>query len=361
MRLTVTDRISYNIGTSRIITDEGFLRVPGHVSRTGILTYLARELNLDGDPNRLVNVYRPAEEVFSPDSLASFTGADVTIEHPKNGVTSDNYTQTSAGVVVGAGVQDGECVRCDLLIKAKDAVQAVQSGKCELSCGYTALYDAIPGVTEDGTPYEFIQRDIKINHVAIVSRGRSGSNVRIFDNKPEKPAMKIVALTNDRSIEVADDATALLISDTIAALTKRAEDAEAKADAAEAEKEDMKEKMEEMDKKSCDSAISERIKLIASTTADARKVAGDNFTSDSLDIVQIMRDALTVKRPTVAWADKSPAYVQAAWDLALTDDAATQTDQYKQLAQDGATVTADAKPSAYDSLKAGIANAWKGK
>jgi hypothetical protein len=45
----------------------------------------------------------------------------------------------------------------------------------------------------------------------------------------------------------------------------------------------------------------------------------------------------------------------------LTDDAAAQTDQYKQLAQDGATVTADAKPSAYDSLKAGIANAWKGK
>ena len=74
------------------------------------------------------------------------------------------------------GVQDGECVKCDLLIKSADAVKAVQSGKCELSCGYTALYDSTPGVTEDGTPYEFIQRDIKINHVAIVSRGRSSYN-----------------------------------------------------------------------------------------------------------------------------------------------------------------------------------------
>ena len=41
----------------------------------------------------------------------------------------------------------------------------------------------------------------------------------------------------------------MLISDTIAVLTKRAEDAEAKADMAEAEKEDMKEKMVEMDKR----------------------------------------------------------------------------------------------------------------
>ena len=51
-----------------------------------------------------------------------------------------------------------------------------------------------------------------------------------------------------------------------------------------------------------------------STTADARKVAGDAFTTDADDIVQIMRDALTVKRPTIQWSDKSPAYVQAAWD-----------------------------------------------
>ena len=72
-----------------------------------------------------------------------------------------------------------------------------------------------------------------------------------------------------------------------------------------------------------------------------------------------MRDARTVKRPAVAWADKSPAYVQAAWDLALTDDA--HPEQYKQLAQDGATVTVDTKPSAYETLKAGISNAWKGK
>jgi len=361
MRLTITDRISYNIGTSRVMTDEGFLRVPGHVSRTGILTYLARELNLDGDPNRLVNVYRPSDEVFSPDSLASFAGADITIEHPGQPVNADNYNQTSAGVVVGQGMQDGECVRCDLLIKSADAVKAVQSGKCELSCGYTALYDSTSGMTEDGTQYEFIQRDIKINHVAIVSRGRSGSNVRIFDNKPEKPAMKIVALTNDRSIEV-EDAAALLISDTIAVLTKRAEDAEAKADMAEAEKEDMKEKMVEMDKKSCDAAISERVQLLMSTTADARKVAGDAFTTDADDIVQIMRDALTVKRPTIQWSDKSPAYVQAAWDLALTDDAQPeQQDQYKQLAKDAAIVTPDAQPSAYDKRKAELSTAWKVK
>jgi glyceraldehyde 3-phosphate dehydrogenase len=48
MRLTVTDRISYNIGTSRIITDEGFLRVPGHVvSMVDLVCEVKRETTVE--------------------------------------------------------------------------------------------------------------------------------------------------------------------------------------------------------------------------------------------------------------------------------------------------------------------------
>ena len=70
MIITVNDRASYAVQSSRVFTDEGFLCVPGRVSRTGIQQYLARELNLDGDPNRIVNVYRPEDEVFKDESLS---------------------------------------------------------------------------------------------------------------------------------------------------------------------------------------------------------------------------------------------------------------------------------------------------
>ncbi|MGL5729314.1 MAG: DUF2213 domain-containing protein, partial [Plesiomonas sp.] len=66
MLIQINDRASYSI-TQREYTPEGFLRVPGHVARPGIQQYLASELGLDGDPNRIVNVYRPPEEVFSTD------------------------------------------------------------------------------------------------------------------------------------------------------------------------------------------------------------------------------------------------------------------------------------------------------
>ena len=86
-RLTVFDRVSHRI-THREYTDEGFLKVPARVARTGIQEYLARELGLDGDPNRIVRVYRAPEEVFSPASLSSYDACDITNDHPKGLVTA---------------------------------------------------------------------------------------------------------------------------------------------------------------------------------------------------------------------------------------------------------------------------------
>jgi len=64
-------------------TPEGYLicrDVP--IARTGTQEYLARELQLDGDPERVVTVNRYPEDVFAPAALASFEGKDVTAGHP---------------------------------------------------------------------------------------------------------------------------------------------------------------------------------------------------------------------------------------------------------------------------------------
>ena len=363
MQITVNDRASYAVQSSRVFTDEGFLCVPGRVSRTGIQQYLARELNLDGDPNRIVNVYRPEDEVFKDESLSSFDGSDITIEHPDALVNSKNYSKTSVGVVRGVARRDGEFTVCDLVVKDQRAIDAISRGKCELSAGYTAVYDQVAGIAPDGTHYEFVQRDIKVNHVALVDRARAGNNARIFDHSQEKTIVHKIVLDSGRSVEVQDEATALLVSDTIDRLTQRVTDAEAKADKAEAEKEAMEEELEAEKSKSCDSAIAERVAAIATVTAAAKRVVGDSFKCESMDAVVIMRTALAAKRPKLEWSDKSPAYVQAAFDMLTTADEPAQTTdtaaQLAKLAQDAASA---AQPTVdrYAKRKGDISQAWKG-
>lgn len=360
MKVTVNDRTSYNI-TKRTYTDEGFLVVPGRVARTGIQQYLASELGLtDRQPNEIINVYRPSDEVFNVDSLASYESCDVTLNHPTELVNAANYKSTTVGVVRGPAIRDGDFVEANLIIKSKDAISAVESGKVQLSAGYTAIYDKVDGTTELGEKYEFIQRDIKINHIAICDRARAGAQARLYDNEGVTPMFKIM-LDSGAAIEVADEASAKLVTDALKAAAQRVTDAEAKMEEAKA-KADMKEEELEAEKaKTTDAAIAERVEAISTVRAQAVKMVGDTFTCDSVDAVAIQRAALTAKRPTIDWATKSDVYVQASFDMALSEP--SPVNQLTQFAKDAATLVtvADAKPSGYQTFKDKQSNAWKGE
>ncbi len=354
---TINDRMSFALPSQRVVTDEGYLRVPAHAARTGVQEYLARELGIkDGDPDRMVKVYRPAEEVFASDSLASYAGADVTDDHPPTLVDSNTYSKYTRGTIIGAGVQDGDFVKIDMLIKSKDAIASAEAGKVQVSVGYTAQYDADVPDDLKSQGIEFIQRDIKVNHVALVDRARAGAQARIFDGQKEGIKMTTIVLDSKtgRSVEIEDKATATLVSDTIATLRKRAEDAEAGMAKAEAEKEKMDEDMEEEKKKSSDSAIAARVKAIAETKDAAVKVAGKDFTCDSLVPLEIKRAALAKARPKIDWADKNEHYVTAAFDVEIEvkseeeeeEKPSTDSQPYKQVIADiAAGGTKDAEPS----------------
>lgn len=317
MKVTVYDRSSYRI-THREYTDEGFLRVPGHVARTGIQDYLARELELPGDPNRIVKVYRPPEEVFNVDSLATYNGADITLNHPVGLVNAENYKIVSKGVSRGDGQKSDIFVQCDLIIKDAAAIKAVNSGKCELSAGYTAIYDETPGVTPDGEKYDYVQREIRINHIAIVDRGRAGALAKIFDNETTGGNTMPVLITTDsgRSVDVADPANAQVVADAFDRLLKRASNAEDSVQKIQAIADGAKEELAKAVLLSSDSAIADRVAVIAKTGATARKIAGDSFKCESVDSTTIMRSALGSKFPTIDWAAKSDVYVQARFDMA---------------------------------------------
>jgi len=170
------------------LTPEGYLlceEVP--IARIGAMIYGGTELsNEDGDPvvrpdeDGLVRISREPNEVFRPETIASFNGKSVTDDHPTIGqVTPETWQQLTVGVVQnvrrGLGHQD-DLLLADLLITVPDAIEAVRTGKREVSCGYEADYEET-GVGEGR------QKNIVGNHVALVESGRCGWRCAIGDRK----------------------------------------------------------------------------------------------------------------------------------------------------------------------------------
>lgn len=355
-RVFVQDKATFKT-TARTYTDAGFLLVPGRVSKTGTQKYLRRELGLDGDPNAVVTVYRPPEEVFAADSLASFDGADVTVMHPGELVNAKNYRQTSVGLIRGPGQQDGDFVKADLVVKDADAIAAIeQRGFVELSAGYTAEYEHAPGTTDDGTAYDYVQRGIRINHAALLPAGaaRAGRQARIFDNQPKGNTMSKITLDNGRSVEIQDEATAALVSDHIERLQKQITDAGAELERRQAVIDGHAEQIAALKTQTSDEAVSARVAAVLDAQTRAAKIA-PGTTFDGVDPLAIQRAALAKAKPTVDWAGKTDAYVQAAFDLAAEqiDTTDAHAEQKRKLAADGAkAVNDDAKVPAYDSYAA---------
>lgn len=351
--------------SSRTYTDNGFLRVKGRVARTGIQQYLASELGLESrDANDIVNVYRPADEVFNTDSISSYDNVDVTNDHPQQMVDASTYKSTSVGHVISAE-QDGDFVSVDMIIKDASTIKDVERGKVQLSAGYTAEYHEESGVTDSGEKYDFVQRNIKINHVAICARARAGAQARLFDNHGVN-TMNKVTLDAGRSIEIEDAAVAALVTDSIARLEQQVTDANAKTDKVEAERDTLKEQLDAATQATSDEAIAKRVADVATAQTQARKIAGDEFTCDSVDPLTIKRTALKAKRESIDWDAKSQDYVQSAWDMALedADKAPAPKDQHALLSQDAAkdlTQSQEPKVSAYDAHKNSLSNAWKGE
>ncbi|RTQ01290.1 DUF2213 domain-containing protein [Enterobacter sp. WCHEn045836] len=328
MRITVTDRLSFRVDSQRKILDNGYLSVPGRVARTGVQQYTAQELGLtDRPPNELVNVYRPPEEVFKPESLASYDNSDITLQHPDKFVGSTTYKEVSVGHATSAGRKFGEYVVVDHLIKDQGAIDAVNKGTAELSAGYSAEYLAQPGIAPCGTPYEFIQTDIRINHIALCDTARAGHLARLFDSqKPkENQPMPQITLDSGAKVEVADQATATLIQTTFDSLTKKVTDSEKiilqlrdDNETLEAEKEQKDKEIDKLKEETSDAAIQRRVDQVVDAMNGARLVAGTKFSCDSMDPMTIKRQALDaagIKSKKYGTWDKAPdAYVNAWFD-----------------------------------------------
>lgn len=167
------------LGPTQSMTPEGFLLCAGvAIARTGRQTYSTKEIPLDGDADDMVSIEREAAEVFKSETLASFEGKPVTINHPDTFVNPSNWASLAKGVTQnvrqGSGVDD-DLLLADLLITDSEAIKEVRGKDLrEVSCGYEADYEQI-------TPGKGRQINIIGNHVALVERGRAGPRCSIKD------------------------------------------------------------------------------------------------------------------------------------------------------------------------------------
>jgi hypothetical protein len=178
------------------LTPEGFLKAHGIVARTGVLYYRDARGNVSAE---LI----PPEELFDDESLASLGGKPLTNDHPTEDgchvlVSPDNATDHAKGTV-------GNDIRADrrvgfvrITLDAHDGTTIAdirERGKRQLSSGRTIdRLDEIAGVWDPrgqqywtgpeakgrrGIAFDRIQRGIRHNHVAVVTRGRAGGDCAI--------------------------------------------------------------------------------------------------------------------------------------------------------------------------------------
>jgi len=194
-------------------TPEGFLlclNVP--IARIGEMVYASGETPIDAGPDGKVIISRSEKEVFAPETIASFEGKPLTIQHPEDFVNPKNWSELANGhlqnVRRGEGEEKDDLV-ADILVTSAKAIELVKSGLREVSCGYEAEYkETARGKGE--------QLNIIGNHVALVDQGRAGAAYAIRDHKENKGVSRMTkiqeklktlfAKTADEAARVIDEA-----------------------------------------------------------------------------------------------------------------------------------------------------------
>jgi uncharacterized protein len=163
--------------TARQQDQNGFLHVRKcPISSFGIFQYSAAQVGLDGDPNRIVNVFRPESAVSDHDLIASLQEVPLIDDHEMLSGFAGDETATAPedygidGILYDVAYST-PWVNGDLKVFTRKMQALLNSGKKDLSLGYTCDFLLESG-TFDGQDYEVIQVNMRGNHIALVDVGR---------------------------------------------------------------------------------------------------------------------------------------------------------------------------------------------
>lgn len=371
-----TDRVS--VGSTRT-TAEGYVVATTRVARTGVQHYLASEL---GDialqkgfkPNDVVRVYRHADEVFHKDSLASITRLPVTLNHPSENVTADNWSRLAVGDIGDAYSVEPEWIVVNPMLKDSKAIEASKTTHKQLSMGYTAEIVA----ARDGLDADFEQKTIRYNHLGLVPAARAGEQARFGDSWGAEPFQdfqpgitpkpKESLMTDSlKTVVLGDVAVQVSISDVAAIERYKTEMTKALADAKKEKEKSDEDKDEEIGKLKAelktakDAAIIDVDKLVIERTELVSKVKAMDAKIDpkGKTDAELRKAAVAAKLGDVMVADASEAEINGMFK-ALAKDVKTANPVADAL-RDGVVTHADAEAAAKSALTKSITdmNAWR--
>ena len=167
--------------SSRYFDDNGYLVIKNNkIAKAGVFEYLGREISDKLPGGEIYKVYRPWEELEK--TAKDFEGMPVKFGHEW---VEPSKRDLKIGSISGEVKLEEPYLTADIKIYDKAAIEAITGeGIVDLSPGYSAKYTAEDG-EHNGEKYDFTQRDIKYNHLAIVENGRSGKDVKINDEMPK--------------------------------------------------------------------------------------------------------------------------------------------------------------------------------
>lgn len=385
MKSAFTELVTLDASKTRL-TNDGYMVAEARAARSGIQLYARREMGLQGDGT--IRVWRSPDEVFSKDSMATFAFKPMTVNHPSSEVNSKTWKDKAVGHLGGDIARDGDFIRVPLVVMDQKAIDAIKEGQQELSAGYTCdieLYDA-PQTSPDGETYDAIQKNIRINHVAIVQRGRAGPLCRIGDDaehvwsddapqtqKTEDREMNLRTIMVDGlQVETTDAGAAAieklqkLLADANAKVTETANANKSAIDAKDGEIGELKAKVKKLEDgqikpDDLNKMIADRSELIAT----AKKIdSKSDFTK--LDDNGIRRTAVAAKLGDDAVKDVSDAEVAGMFKVLAAD--AKSGDPVADAFRGGArieTKTEDghdpSDPTGQKAYERRQADAWKTK
>lgn len=172
------------LSENRSVSREGFLVITDcPIARVGARTYVASEIpQVDPEGRETVEVVRTASELFAEETVQSFEGKPICLDHPEPfPVAPENVSEFSVGHMqrVRPDPESG-CLIADLFIEDQEAIASVTKGEMtQLSIGYVSFVKDVGGGVG-------LESRILGNHVAIVKEGRCGAMCSIKDSDSTK-------------------------------------------------------------------------------------------------------------------------------------------------------------------------------
>ena len=309
-------------------TPEGYLKGESVVTRLGVFRYR----NADGSERLEL---RHPDDILTKDSLDSLKMIPITVDHPAKLVDAKTVEELSVGMTGENYRIDGRHIITPISITHEKGINAIKNdGSRELSLGY--VVDLIPEVgTYNGESYTHRQKNVRYNHLAIVSKARAGANARI---NMDGAAIQSDVLNHEEEVKMTTDTKLVQVNldgleyhaapEVAKALTKLDADLKKERNDAEDTKKDMQAKidgyqakideltaeMEKMKESNNDSAIAEKVKARVELLSKASKVVKDSATLVDKTEREIMTAVITAKYDSLDLTGKSDDYVAARFD-----------------------------------------------